>query len=97
MNHALKIPALLLATAALAACGNERSATAETETSKVEVTTELPEGALPEEQLDRMAEEAAAQASASPPATMAVPGQPGQPAPPPPAPSVEAAGTAPAQ
>ena len=89
--NAPTIAALLAAAGTVAACGGERTAEAETDTSEVEVSTTLPEGALSDEQLQRQAEDAAQAASDSPPATMVVPAQPG--VAPPPAVPAENAGT----
>lgn len=49
---------------ALAACGDdERTATAETSVAEAEVTTEMPEAAVPTAQLEASANRAAANAS----------------------------------
>lgn len=64
------------ATAALAltlsACGdNERTATAETSVAEAEVTTEMPEGAVSDAQLEASANRAVANASQPPEGALA--------------------------
>lgn len=62
-QNAAWLAALLAATVSLAACGDrERSAEAETGNAEVEVTTNLPEGQVSDQQLKNAAEGAAAMA-----------------------------------
>ena len=61
----------------LAACDSERSAEADTPVSEAEVTTELPESAVSDEQLQATANVAADMAATPPPDIVAVPVQGG--------------------
>lgn len=58
---------------ALSGCDNERSAEADTPVSEAEVTTELPESAVSDEQLQMSANVAADMAASPPPEIVAVP------------------------
>lgn len=63
---------------ALSACGDgERTATAETSVAEAEVTTEMPEGAVSDAQLEAAANRAAANASQPQPGAL-TPGTEGQ-------------------
>ena len=53
----------LTATLALAACSQERKAVADTGTAEAVVTTEAPKSAVPDEQLQAQAQQAATAAS----------------------------------
>lgn len=58
--------------ASLAACNGEREATAETAVADVEVTTEMPEGAVSDERLQAAADGAAVVASTRPPEVVVI-------------------------
>lgn len=60
-----------LGAAALAACGGDREAEGETPVAEAEVSTELPESVISENQLEATAN-AAAQAASTPPAQVVV-------------------------
>lgn len=63
-STALTILAASAAALALSACGDsERTATAETSVAEAEVTTEMPQGAVTDAQLEAAANRAAANAS----------------------------------
>ena len=62
---------------ALSACGNnERTAEAETSVAEAEVTTEMPEGAVSDAQLEATANRAAADASQPQDGSLTTDGQP---------------------
>jgi hypothetical protein len=64
MKTALTVLAAAAAALALSACGDDdRTATAETSVADAEVTTEMPEGAVTDAQLEAAANRAAANAS----------------------------------
>ncbi|WP_396594442.1 hypothetical protein [Brevundimonas sp. R86498] len=64
MKTTASIIAAAAAALALSACGDgERTATAETSVAEAEVTTEMPEGAIPDAQLEAAANRAVANAS----------------------------------
>lgn len=74
MKSAFVMVAMGAATLGLAACGEkERSAEVDTGVAEVEVTTKLPEEALPDEELKRAATQAAADASSAPAAVVVAP------------------------
>ena len=73
--------ALLIAAAVLSGCGGDREAEADTPVSEAEVSTELPESVVSDNQLQASANAAAQVAATPPPEVVFVPvptGQPGQ-------------------
>ena len=69
MNILVKASVLALGAAALAACDDSREAEADTPVSEAEVSTELPESVVSDDQLQATAN-AAADVAASPPAAV---------------------------
>ena len=73
----LMTAAAAAAALALSACGdNERTATADTSVAEAEVTTEMPEGAVTDAQLEAAANRAAASASQPQDGALTPDGQP---------------------
>ena len=70
-NRYATLAALLAGAAVLAACGGQREAEAEVEGAKAEVTTDQPESQVSDQQLENVAEGAAA-AAATPQASASV-------------------------
>ena len=58
-------PALAVGALSLAACGGERTAEVETATAEAEVSTELPEEMISDEELEDLASQAAAGAGSA--------------------------------
>jgi outer membrane lipopolysaccharide assembly protein LptE/RlpB len=61
---------------ALSACGNERTAEADTSVAEAEVSTDMPEGAVSDAQLEAAANRAAADASQPQDGALTPDGQP---------------------